>query len=104
MSGDAAGRVRDLVDLARSETGLADFGGDEWREGLDVLVGSAMRESTFNEYGEQMFYGAITRALKTRLEVDDALLNARQAEGGLARAKRDYLVALTNLRYAQGTL
>ena len=71
MSGDAAGRVRDLVDLARSETGLADFGGDEWREGLDVLVGSAMRESTFNEYGEQMFYGAITRALKTRLEVED---------------------------------
>jgi len=42
--------------------------------------------------------------VKTRLEVDDALVNARQAEGNLAKAKRDYLVALTNLRYVQGTL
>ena len=42
--------------------------------------------------------------VKTRLEVDDALLNLRAAEANLARARRDYLVALTNLGYVQGTL
>jgi HAE1 family hydrophobic/amphiphilic exporter-1 len=42
--------------------------------------------------------------VKTRLEVDDALLSARMAEVNLARARRDYLVALTNLSYVQGTL
>jgi HAE1 family hydrophobic/amphiphilic exporter-1 len=42
--------------------------------------------------------------VKTRLEVDDALLNVRAAEANLARARRDYLVAATNLKYVQGTL
>jgi len=42
--------------------------------------------------------------VKTRLDVDDALLNARASEANLARARRDYLVALTNLQYVQGTL
>lgn len=71
MSSEPAARVRDLIDLARRETGLDDFGDDAWREGLGVLVGSAMAESSFNEYGEEMFYGAVTRALTTRLQVED---------------------------------
>jgi outer membrane protein TolC len=42
--------------------------------------------------------------VKTRLDVEDALLNLRQAEANLARARRDSLVAGVNLRYVQGML
>lgn len=42
--------------------------------------------------------------VKIRLEVDDAELNLLQAKGNLARAKRDYLVARTNLDWTMGVL
>jgi HAE1 family hydrophobic/amphiphilic exporter-1 len=64
---------------------------------LSGNVSQARRLLQMSEKGQDL-------GVKTRLEVDDALVNARQAEGNLARAKRDYLVALTNLRYVQGTL
>ncbi|HEX7615129.1 MAG TPA: efflux RND transporter permease subunit [Thermoanaerobaculia bacterium] len=64
---------------------------------LSGNVGQARRFLEMSEKGQEF-------GVKTRLEVDDALLSARQAEGNLARAKRDYLVALANLKYVQGTL
>lgn len=64
-------RVDDLVARARRDTGLDDFGGDTWREGLEILVRSALTEATFTDFGEQSFYGSIVRALSTRLEVED---------------------------------
>jgi HAE1 family hydrophobic/amphiphilic exporter-1 len=42
--------------------------------------------------------------VKTRLEVEDAQLNLRQAKGSLSRASRDYLVARVNLDWVTGTL
>lgn len=42
--------------------------------------------------------------VKTRLEVDDAQLNVTQAKGNLAKAHRDYLVALVTLEWVMGTL
>jgi hypothetical protein len=68
---EVGARVKDLVDSARSETGLDDFGGDSWREGLEVLVRSALEEGCFNEYGEGRFYGAIQHALSNRLQIED---------------------------------
>jgi hypothetical protein len=50
---------------------LEDFGGDSWRTGLQVLVGSALAESSFNDFGEQMFYGGIVNTLKNRLRIED---------------------------------
>jgi HAE1 family hydrophobic/amphiphilic exporter-1 len=64
---------------------------------LSGNVSQARRLLQMSEKGQDL-------GVKTRLEVDDALVNARQAEGNLAKAKRDYIVALTNLRYVQGTL
>ena len=64
---------------------------------LSGNVAQARRLLEMSETGQDL-------GVKTRLEVDDALLNARQAEGNLAKAKRDYIVALANLKYAQGTL
>ena len=64
---------------------------------LSGNVSQARRLLQMSEKGQDL-------GVKTRLEVDDALVNARQAEGNLAKAKRDYIVALTNLKYVQGTL
>jgi len=67
----AAARIDELVTRAKSETGLDDFGGDSWREGLEVLLRSALTESHLNELGEQMFYGSIVRTLANRLRIED---------------------------------
>jgi len=42
--------------------------------------------------------------VKIRLEVDDAILNLIQAKSNLSRARRDYIVARTNLEWAMGVL
>ncbi len=42
--------------------------------------------------------------VKTRLEVEDAAVNRTAARVNLAKARRDFLVALVNLRWAAGTL
>jgi hypothetical protein len=64
-------RIEELVDKAKAETGLDDFGGDSWREGLEILVRSAETEARFNDFGEQFFYGALVRPLVNRLKVED---------------------------------
>jgi hypothetical protein len=65
-----ANRVNDVIAKARTETGLDDFGGDSWREGLEVLVRSALQESSFNDFGEQSFYTSLVRPLANRLQVE----------------------------------
>ena len=105
--------VQAKSDLSRAELDLAkarDGAYVEVRAALDqvrvateivnALSGNVAQARRLLEMSEKGF----DLGVKTRLEVDDALLNARQAEANLARAKRDYLVALANLKYAQGTL
>ena len=73
-AGDArvvAARIDDVVEKAKTQTGLDDFGGDSWRVGLEVLVRSAETEATFNEFGEQSFYGSLVRPLVNRLQIED---------------------------------
>jgi HAE1 family hydrophobic/amphiphilic exporter-1 len=81
--------VRTALDQAKVAAGIV--------TALAGNVSQARRLLQMSEKGQEL-------GVKTRLEVDDALVNARQAEGNLARARRDYLVALTNLKYVQGTL
>ena len=45
-----------------------------------------------------------TLGVKTRLDVEDAELNLRQAKSGLSRARRDYLVARVSLNWVTGIL
>ena len=66
-----AARIDDVVEKAKTQTGLDDFGGDSWRAGLEVLVRSAETEATFNEFGEQSFYGSLVRPLVNRLQIED---------------------------------
>jgi hypothetical protein len=66
-----AARIDDVVDRAKAETGLDEFGGDSWRKGLEVLVRAAETEASFNEYGAQAFYASLVKPLATRLQVED---------------------------------
>jgi hypothetical protein len=66
-----AARIDDLVSRARTETGLEDFGGDTWREGLEQLVRSADSEGRFNRLGEDGFYSSLVRPLVNRLRIED---------------------------------
>jgi hypothetical protein len=62
---DAAG----LVERARLETGLEDFGGTEWREGLDRLVDSLNQEAALTALGEEILGGRLGMLLANRLRV-----------------------------------
>lgn len=62
---------RQLIDRARSETGLDDFGGDSFREGLEILVDSLGREARLNALGESALAERIVLHLRQRLEIED---------------------------------
>ncbi len=64
-------------------------------QAMDGTVRQAERLLLMAEKGYE--YG-----VKIRLEVDDAQLNLLQARSSLARAQRDYSVALVNYRWATG--
>ncbi|WHO37296.1 sulfotransferase [Sphingobium sp. AP49] len=59
-----------LIDQARQATGLADFGADGFREGLDILIASADAEAGFNDLGRAAFDAQIVAFLSSRLEVE----------------------------------
>lgn len=61
----------DVIDEARRRTGLHDFGADSWREGLEVLLRSALHKPNFTELGEYMFREAVVRPLVNRLRIED---------------------------------
>ena len=63
-------RVDQLVEAAVERAGSNDFGGDTWREGLDVLVGSLTTESALNELGESVMIDQIVGLLVNRLQVE----------------------------------
>lgn len=61
----------DLLRAARDATGLDDFGADDFREGLDLLVGSLHRHARLNARGEAYLYPLIAGYLAQRLQVED---------------------------------
>jgi HAE1 family hydrophobic/amphiphilic exporter-1 len=65
--------------------------------GLGGTVAQAERVLFMAEKGYEL-------GVRTRLDVEDAQLAVRQAKAGLARAQRDYRVALVNLRWVSGGL
>jgi hypothetical protein len=63
-------RVEQLIESAVERAGSEDFGGDSWREGLDVLVNSLTTESALNELGESVMIDQIVGLLVNRLQVE----------------------------------
>ena len=110
--------TRGRVQQARSDVRTAEIDVAQAQDGLRAEVHAAIEQARVAERIVRGLDGTVVQArrllamaekgqelgVKTRLEVDDALLNLRLAEANLARARRDSLVALTNLKYVQGTL
>lgn len=61
----------ELIDAARAETGLDDFGGDSFREGLEILVKDLRATARLNPAGEKYLTGKIVCFLSQRLQVED---------------------------------
>lgn len=61
----------ELLDTARERTGLADFGDDAFREGLDVLVTALRTEARLNAVGEVVIPELILKHLVQRLRIED---------------------------------
>jgi Sulfotransferase family len=63
--------VDDLVQRACERSGLDDFGGDSWREGIRLLVESCESAPGVNPGGREFVYGQFVDALWNRLRVVD---------------------------------
>jgi hypothetical protein len=65
--------ANELLDKACKETGLADFGGDEFLEPMQLLIRSLEEEADLNAVGRFMNRANILRLLKGRLYAADLL-------------------------------
>ncbi len=72
----------------------------ESQEILKALSGTVAQAERLLAMAEQGF----VLGVKTRLDVEDAELNLRQAKSSLNQARRDYLVARVNLDWVSGVL
>jgi hypothetical protein len=64
-------RAAAFLDQARAESGLDDFGRDDFREGLAIYCESAFSEARLNEVGVMAVQGIIVASLANRLRVVD---------------------------------
>lgn len=62
--------VGELLTAAVDRTGLADFGEDSFREGLEILVRALRDEARLNARGEEFVYRRIGLHLSQRLQVE----------------------------------
>ena len=58
-----------IIATAEETTGLSDFGGDGWREALDVLTESLRAEAGLTEFGEVVAQADLVGSLTRRLQV-----------------------------------
>jgi hypothetical protein len=63
--------ARTLLDRARTETGLSDFGEDTFREGLGVLTAAIVHEARLTAFGRAAIEAQIVGLLGQRLQVED---------------------------------
>jgi hypothetical protein len=64
-------RVTALLDRARQQTGLDDFGADSFHEGLNILVASLDEEARLNDLGRMAMDTQLVDLLANRLQVED---------------------------------
>lgn len=63
---DSVGTVEDLHASARKVTGMDDFGGDEYMEGLRVLVESLVKDAGLTPFGNKAQRAMLRGALAAR--------------------------------------
>ena len=62
---------QDLLEIAKAESGLANYGDEAFIEGLEILVDSLNTEASLNSTGEHALRGIVLRYLRQRLEVEE---------------------------------
>jgi hypothetical protein len=62
---------KQIIARACETTGLKNFGGDGYLEGLEILCRSASEEARFTDMGRAAFEGQLTDHLMQRLQVED---------------------------------
>jgi HAE1 family hydrophobic/amphiphilic exporter-1 len=72
----------------------------EAEEIMKAVAGNVRRAERLLQMAEKGYEFGV----KTKLEVDDAQLSALEAKGNLAKARRDYSVALVTYAWVRGTL
>lgn len=60
-----------LMDEARAQTGLSDFGEPSFRTGLERLLASVAQDSILSAIGKSAFPAALVQRLVKRLEIED---------------------------------
>ncbi len=68
----------ELIETARSSTGLRDFGDDGWRSHFDALMDSIDAECTLHLVGRMMLRADLLRVLGNRLALADAWVQTPQ--------------------------
>jgi hypothetical protein len=63
--------VSELMEAARTATGLSDFGDDRFREGLERFVTAINNESALSDFGRPAMRGMIIGLLSNRLRIED---------------------------------
>lgn len=65
--------VDDVIEAARAQTGLTDFGDPAILEGLDVLLKSYAEEAKFTERGSAIAHAELVTQMANRMKVEDWL-------------------------------
>ncbi|HVN75409.1 MAG TPA: efflux RND transporter permease subunit [Thermoanaerobaculaceae bacterium] len=111
-------KTRAKVAEARSDLRTAELNERQLRDGIALEVRLAVDQAAKSAEIVRALASTVAQAerlqvmaekgyefgVKTKLEVDDAVLNLRNARANLASAQRDYRVSLTNLAWVAGTL
>ncbi len=63
--------IEGMLEAARAETGLSDFGDDDFREGLEVLARSIEEEADLHAVGRASQHARLVGSLATRLVAQD---------------------------------
>ena len=71
LSGVVPLDARSLIDTAIRNTGLTDFGSDDWREPFQIFVKSLDEEAHLNLMGRLMGRSDILNFLQARLQIED---------------------------------
>ncbi|MGH3055377.1 MAG: sulfotransferase family protein, partial [Gaiellaceae bacterium] len=75
-----------LLDAARRDTGLDDFGDPSFRDGLEVLADALARDAQLNDVGHMAFGGQLLSYLQERLRIEDWYRRHPQIDAQAIRA------------------
>ena len=79
-------RAQELLDTAMANTGLSDFGKDEWREPFEILVKAINEEAELNLFGRLMTRSDLLIWLQERLEIEETYRRHPEIEDELVDA------------------